>query len=41
MATCEHCGHDWHGLGCTHERVVREGWWLARESCACQGPTHP
>ena len=41
MTTCERCGHDWHGLGCTHEQVVRDGWWLAREGCACPGPTHP
>lgn len=35
--TCEYCTHDWHGLACRHEAVVRDGWWLTRESCRCPG----
>ena len=34
--TCELCGHDWHGLPCTHDAVVRQGWTLQRESCDCR-----
>lgn len=35
MDRCEHCSHDWHGLRCRHEAVVRRGWGLERETCAC------
>ena len=35
MDRCEHCSHDWHGLRCRHEAVVRRGWALERETCAC------
>ncbi len=33
--SCEHCPHEWHGLRCAHEAVVRRGWSLTREVCAC------
>jgi len=36
MTSCETCGHDWHGLTCRHEAVVREGWFLRRETCDCE-----
>lgn len=40
MATCDRCGHDWHGLSCSHEAVVRAGWFLERETCDCASTTH-
>ena len=33
--SCETCGHDWHGLPCAHDEVVRLGWNLRRETCDC------
>ncbi len=33
--TCETCGHEWHGLPCGHDAVVRRGWALQRETCEC------
>ena len=36
-ATCEHCTHDWHGLRCRHEVVERDGWFLTRRTCSCEG----
>jgi hypothetical protein len=35
MTTCDHCGHEWHGLPCSHDAVTRQGWHLRRESCDC------
>ncbi len=32
---CDSCGHDWHGLECRHEEIVRENWWLSRVTCSC------
>ncbi|SDT14702.1 hypothetical protein SAMN04488570_3661 [Nocardioides scoriae] len=32
---CEHCPHEWHGLRCSHEAVVRTGWSMVRETCSC------
>lgn len=32
---CDDCGHDWHGLRCSHEQVVRDGWWLKKVTCDC------
>lgn len=34
---CDACGHEWHGLPCAHEAVVRGGWTLRRETCHCAG----
>lgn len=33
--SCDSCGHDWHGLACRHDEVVREGWFLKRVVCDC------
>jgi hypothetical protein len=33
--SCESCGHDWHGLACRHDEVVRDGWFLTRQTCDC------
>lgn len=35
MTSCEHCGHDWHGLACAHRTVVRAAWSMSSQGCEC------